>query len=67
MRYPDGACQECGERLYGTADGGTFCPNCGDHPEESEEGTASDERDAGDSVAQSSDESDGSTPVAESS
>lgn len=31
MRHPDGACGDCGERLYGTADGGTFCPNCGDH------------------------------------
>lgn len=33
MRYPDGSCDDCGERLYGTADGGTFCPNCGNYPE----------------------------------
>lgn len=33
MRYPNGSCGDCGERLYGTADGALFCPNCGNYVE----------------------------------
>lgn len=52
MKYPDGACADCGERLYGTADGGTFCPNCGDHLEGSVEGTTDEETESTDAVAE---------------
>lgn len=53
MRYPDGACEDCGERLYGTVDGGLFCPNCGNRVEPLSE-EASDESETGDAVAEAS-------------
>lgn len=53
MRYPDGACQDCGERLYGTADGELFCPNCGNHVEAASEEPRR-EPEAGDAVAEAS-------------
>lgn len=28
MKYPYGACQGCGERLFGHVDGGYVCHNC---------------------------------------
>ena len=54
MRYPDGACQDCGERLYGTADGGTFCPNCGEYFEPPAKEAPRDESEASDAVAEAS-------------
>jgi hypothetical protein len=45
MKYPDGACRCCGERLFGHVDGGYACHNCGTRypleskPETPSEGT----------------------------
>lgn len=54
MRHPDGACQDCGERLYATADGGTFCPNCGTHHDAVAEETSGGESEPSEPVAEAS-------------
>lgn len=54
MRHPDGACGDCGERLYGTADGGTFCPNCGNHHDAVTEETSDGESEPSEDVAEAS-------------